>query len=194
MWFRVCLVSLLVVCCLSSLACGGDPPEKEIKQAQDAIAAAEVSGASQYANEEFSAAREALKRANDAVQQRDYRLALNHALDSLERAQNAKVQAAEGRKSARENADRAISAATMAFSAANAKLKTAERAHATPKALTAFRAQVTLADQRLQEARAALGKEDFTGAASAAVTALQVLQVGVAAFDHASASLPRRHR
>ena len=39
--------------------------------------------------------------------QRDYRLALNHALDSRERAQNAAKQAADGKAAARAEADRA---------------------------------------------------------------------------------------
>ena len=71
------------------MACGGEPPDKEMQQAQGAIDAARAAGADQYAHEEFAAAQEALTHANEAVEQRDYRLALNHALDSRERAQNA---------------------------------------------------------------------------------------------------------
>ena len=46
---------------------------------------------------EFAAATTALKNANDAVRQRDYRLALNHALESREQAQNAARDAADTR-------------------------------------------------------------------------------------------------
>jgi hypothetical protein len=74
---------------LSTPACGGDPPDKEIKQAQAAIEAARGAGAGQYAKTEYAAAQDALKRATDAVADRDYRLALNHALDARERAEAA---------------------------------------------------------------------------------------------------------
>jgi len=55
-------------------------------QAQGALDAARAAGAERYATAEYQAAATALKNAQDAVAQRDYRLALNHALDSRERA------------------------------------------------------------------------------------------------------------
>ena len=60
-----------------------------------------------YARDEFAAAQDLLKRAGEAVAQRDYRLALNYALDSREQAQNAARLAADGKASARVEADRA---------------------------------------------------------------------------------------
>jgi|GEM_PF-5338231 len=69
-------------------ACG-DPPDKELQQARSAIESARGAGAEVYARDEFSAAETALKGATEAVDQRDYRLALNRALDARERAQNA---------------------------------------------------------------------------------------------------------
>src|SRR5262249_57570335 len=84
---RRLLLSVAVAAALMGAACG-DPPDKEIQQAQGAIDTARAAGADQYATAEYTAAQEALKRANDAVEQRDYRLALNYALDARERAQN----------------------------------------------------------------------------------------------------------
>ena len=57
-----------------------------MQQAQGAIDAARAAGADQYAREEFTAAEDALKRSHEAVAQRDYRQALNTALDARERA------------------------------------------------------------------------------------------------------------
>src|SRR3954464_6741314 len=108
---RRLVLSLAVVAAIAGAACG-DPPEKEMQQAQGAIDAARAAGADQYAHEEFAAAQEALKHANEAVEQRDYRPALNHALDSRERPQNAAKLAADGKAAARVDADRAISSAT----------------------------------------------------------------------------------
>ena len=74
---------LVATCLLATVACSA-PPEKEIQQAKVAIEAAKTAGAEQYAREEFAAAKEALTRADEAVTERDYRLALSHALDSRE--------------------------------------------------------------------------------------------------------------
>ena len=77
---------------VTGAACG-DPPDKEMQQAQGAIDAARAAGADQYARDEFTAAEDALKRAHEAVDQRDYRQALNNALDARERAQTAAKEA-----------------------------------------------------------------------------------------------------
>ena len=91
---RRLLLSLAVVAAMTGAACG-DPPDKEMQQAQGAIDAARAAGADQYARDEFTAAEDALKRSHDAVAQRDYRLALNAALDARERAQTAAKEAAD---------------------------------------------------------------------------------------------------
>src|SRR6476646_5120903 len=96
------LVTLLV---LSACA---EPPTKELNQAQGALDAARAAGAEQYAPDEYRGAAAALKAANDAVEQRDYRLALNDALDSRERAQNAARQAAVTRARVRSEVERAM--------------------------------------------------------------------------------------
>src|SRR5438034_1116223 len=95
---RRALSALALLASLSSAACGA-PPDKELQQAQSAIEAARAAGADRFAVEEFLAAQNALARANEAVAQRDYRLALNHALDARERAQTA-TRDASGRVAA----------------------------------------------------------------------------------------------
>ena len=110
---------------LAGSACG-NPPQREMQQAQEAIDAARGSDADRYAHDEFVAAQEALTRARDAVEQRDYRLALNHALDSRERAQNASSEAATGKATARAEANRALSDVTTALGEAQGKLHAVE--------------------------------------------------------------------
>src|SRR3954462_3855264 len=85
------LATLLVV-----PACA-EPPTKELNQAQGALNTPRAAGAGQYANAEYRNAAASLTAANDAVAQRDYRLALSNALDSRERAQSAARIAAESR-------------------------------------------------------------------------------------------------
>src|ERR1043165_445912 len=72
-------LSACIVAAVLVTACG-DPPNKEMDQAQGAIDAARAAGADRYAATEYTAATDALKRSQDAVGQRDYRQALNEAL------------------------------------------------------------------------------------------------------------------
>src|ERR1041384_1104727 len=87
-------MSACIVAAVLMAGCG-DPPNKEMDQAQGAIDAARAAGADRYAATEYTAATDALKRAQDAVAQRDYRQALNEALDSREHAQNAAREAVQ---------------------------------------------------------------------------------------------------
>src|SRR5215831_15106615 len=118
-------VGPVVLLAALAAACA-EPPDKEIQQAQGAIDAARAAGADEYAHEEFAAAQQALKRAQDAVGERDYQLALNHALDSRERAQNAAKAAADHKAAARVDAEHAIAAADAALADSRARLKAAE--------------------------------------------------------------------
>src|SRR5207244_476996 len=116
---------IFIVLTTSSLmnACGADPPDKEMGQAQGAIDAARAAGADEYAHSEYTAATEALKQAQQAVVDRDYRLALNHALDSRERAQNAAKEAADQKAIARSDADRALRDTIAALDEARSRIK-----------------------------------------------------------------------
>src|SRR5688500_4912099 len=98
---------LAVIVTILSTACA-EPPSKEMNQAQGAIDAARAAGADTFAATEFTAALDALKRSEEAATAGDYRQALNHAIDSRERAQNAARQAVDGRADARGQAERAI--------------------------------------------------------------------------------------
>ena len=101
MSLRVCVLPALCLALSLTIGCGGEPPEKEMQQAQAALDAAHAVGADKYATAEFKAAQAALANAQEAVTQRDYRLALDRALDSRERAQNAAKEATDGKAAAR---------------------------------------------------------------------------------------------
>src|SRR5215467_5426569 len=106
------LVSTVIVAC-SIVACGGNPPDKEIQQAQTAVDAARAASAERYAKEDFVASTDALKNAHTAVDARDYRLALNYALEAKDRADTAARDAADRKATARSNADRALRNAAL---------------------------------------------------------------------------------
>jgi hypothetical protein len=130
-------------------------------QAQGAIDAARAAGADRYATEEYQAAVDALQQAQDAVTQHDYRLALNHALDSRERAQNAAKQAATQQVTLRSGAERRLGEVTALLAQANQALAAAEAAHVPRKSLNAPRAAIASADTSLQKAGTEINDGDY---------------------------------
>ena len=192
MSLRRSVVVTLVLFALSSSACGGDPPDKEIQQAQTAVDQARAAGADRYAVEEYSAAVEALKNAHTAVEQRDYRLALNDALDSKERAENAARLAIDGKAAARSAADKAVTAATAALSAAETRMKTATTSRVAARTLADAHTALDESQRRLQEARTALNSGDYYAALSAASAATQSAKAVTERLEAVQASTPRR--
>jgi hypothetical protein len=188
---RASLLVTVVLLAFSALSCGGDPPDKEMQQAQSAIDTARAAGADKYAAAEYAAAVTALANAKTAVEQRDYRLALNDALDSRERAETAAAQAADGKAAARAAAERALAAAAAAISAGDAKVRGAS-SHLPARTVADVRAGVTDAQLRVQEARAAIRTGDFDAAMQAASAATQAIKAVTEKIDAAAAPASRR--
>jgi len=186
-------LSCAVVAALVAAGCG-DPPEKEMQQAQGAIDAARAAGADQYAADEYAAAETALKRANEAVQQRDYRLALNNALDARERAQNAAKQAADGKAVARTEAEKALGQTTSALNDAHVRFRSAERSHVPWRVLTGPRKVIDDADMNVQEARAAFARADYRAVADILRDTAPKLRAASHDLDTAAAGTARRKR
>jgi Domain of unknown function (DUF4398) len=189
---RRLLLTLAVLATMAGPACGGDPPDKEMQQAQTAIDAARVGGADLYARDEFTAAQDALKRAQDAVVQRDYRLALNNALDAREQAQAAAKTTVERKATARTDAERALAAATASLNDARAKLKAAETARASTRALSVSRRTITDGDTAVQKARTVFAQGAYLDAVSTATAATAALKA--AAHDLEATTTPGAHR
>jgi hypothetical protein len=186
--------SLLVVSlCTASGACG-DPPEKEMQQAQVAIDAARATGGDQYAHDEFTAAVDALKRAHEAADDRDYRQALNFALDARERAQLSAKESADNKAAARVDADRALAAANAALGVAQKRLAELENARVPAKVLADPRKQLEATERRVQEARAAFDRGDFPEATTAASASSQALSTLVSSLEAIVPAPPRRAR
>jgi hypothetical protein len=128
-------------------------------QAQGAIDAAKAAGADKYATTEFAAAQTALTRANDAVAQRDYRLALNHALESREQAQNAARTAADTRARLRGDTERALADVTSLIVQTRNRLSTLPPARA-----RRVRQALAVSGEEVQKAGKAIQAEDYEGA------------------------------
>ena len=190
---RVCLA--LVPLALAA-ACAA-PPQKEMDQAEGAIAAARAAGAAQYASEEFTAAETALRRSHEAAGQRDFRQALNHALDARERAQTAAREAADKKALARGRAERAITAAELALATAQQRVQASSAAPAGRRqpaplvaALKTLRTEVEAAGTALQEARSHLQAQRFDEAIRDATPLPERIRAATGAYDVAAAAAP----
>jgi hypothetical protein len=144
----------------------GDPPDKELHQAQGAIDAARAAGAEKYAADELKAAQDALDHANTAVGDRDYRLALNYALDSRERAQNAAKMAADQKAATRSDAEHLLAEVASEIAITTAKLHAAESTHQAAALTEPLAAAIAAARKATDEAGKALASQDYLDARS----------------------------
>jgi len=138
-----------------------EPPQKEIDRAQGAIEAARAAGADQYATESFTAATTAMQQTHEAVEQRDYRLALSRAVDANERALEAARQAADGKVLVRGAAEATIGRALTAARQLTEQIKVAESARIPARDLEPARRAHADAQRTLQEARAAMASGNY---------------------------------
>lgn len=171
-----------------------EPPSKEMHQAQGAIDAAKAAGADQYAAEEFKGAVDALAQADVAVTARDYRLALSHALDSRERAQGAAKAAVDARAKARGDAERALAEATALVDRTDLRLKQPEVAKVNRRVLMPVQKAVTTAQGTLQEARAALEKEDYARVREVTAGVSREIKAALVQLDAAAPPPPRARK
>ena len=160
---RRCLVLLISAAAALMTGCGDDPPNKEIQQAQQSIDTARAAGADRYAHEEFTAAETALKRAQDAVVARDYRQALNDALDARDRAETASRTTTDNKARTKTDADRALHETALALVDARAKLRAAE-GRRPPRLVMNLRRDIVEAETHVQEARTMFDAGDYLAA------------------------------
>ena len=90
------------VLALVVLGACSEPPNKERQQAEARVAAARAADAAIYAPEGLQAAEAALQKYDEAVAQRDYRQALNLALEARDQAYEAAKQAGDAKDAAAE--------------------------------------------------------------------------------------------
>ena len=129
-----CRACLACLLVLLATACTS-PPNKEMDQAQGAIDAA----------------------------QGDYRLALNHAIDSREQAQNAARVAADTRAKVRGDVERSIAEVNALIAQVNAWIAS-PAATRTPRTRRTAQQVVTASTAEVQKAGSAMQAEDYAGA------------------------------
>ena len=180
-----------LVIVVSAIACAS-PPQREIDQAQGAIDAARAAGAEQYAATEYAAATQALKQANDAVTGRDYRLALNYALESREQAQNAARTAADTRAKLRGDVERSIAEAKALLDQTRARLNSPSGAQIPRAARRTAQQRLKQLEGDLQKADAALRAEEYMDADRLLMGIKQRLQAVVATLSRGPTSQSSR--
>jgi methionyl-tRNA synthetase len=167
----------LAACCLLTVAVAAcsEPPDKERHQAEGAIEAARAAGAETYAPVEFQDAQSALKKYEDAVAQRDYRQALNDALEARDRAYEAAKQAGNKKAEDRGRADRLVSELDALVAAASTRLTSTTARPVGPSA-ERLRASRDAARQTLQEARSRMAHQDYASAANGLTSSIEKLR------------------
>ncbi len=185
-----CVLPLFVL-----LAGCAAPPSKEMNQAQGALDVARAAGAEQYAPAEFAAAAGALEQSEEAVIQRDYRLALNLAIDSRSRAEGAAKAAVENRAKARGDAERVLAEANALLTQARARLADPTLNKLPRRTLAEARDAVDAEEKTLQEARAAVEGNDYRRATDLAGAVSTRIQEILAPFETTAAPpAPRKRR
>ena len=184
----------LALCALIVCAACSEPPQKEIDRAQGAIDAARAAGADQYAQAEIAAATTSLQQAHEAVDQRDYRLALSRAVDASEHAQEAAKQAADGKARARSEAESAIHSATTAIQQLQTKLKATSTLRLAESDLKPARQALSDGERAVQKARAALAKGGYLDAKAAVQGTAEKITSQIRDIDEISRKRATRSR
>lgn len=145
---------------LVMLGCG-EPPLKEYHQAQGALDAARAAGAERYAPADYQAAVDSLKQYEAAVAQRDYRLALNHALEAYNRAQSAAKTAASETAAVRSRVEAAVAEASRSVFLGRQLLNKAGEGRGPAGRLAGPRRSLDHVEGIVQKARKALQAGDY---------------------------------
>ena len=117
--------------------------------------------------------------------QGDYRLALNRALESRERAQIAEREAAAARERLRDEVQQMMAGVVTLLARAGSRIDDAERARVPNKVIRDARQTLAQLNQDVQEAGAVL-KEDDYGSAQPVLGAVQTrLEELIASLDTA---------
>jgi hypothetical protein len=193
MFRRSSWLTAAALCCALSMSAGcATPPSREMDQAQGSIDAARAAGADRYAAEQYEAAVKALQSARDAVAQRDYRLALNYALDSRDGAQRAAKEAASQQAILRSAAERRLGQVTASLDQARQQLAAAETARVSRKSIAAAGAAVATAETSLQKAGTSIQESNYHESQEQLAESARNLQAAMAEIETAMAARQKR--
>jgi small-conductance mechanosensitive channel len=169
---RVVLVSLA----LALVAGCSEPPTKEYQQAEAAVAVARNAQAGTYAPDDLQAAEASLQKYEEAVAQRDYRQALNLAIDARDRAYDATKHAGDAKAAAQAQAVKLAGEIETLTATANARLAGTATPRPSAQAADRIRAALKGSSAALQEARTLISVQDYRGAIVRLTPAVEALR------------------
>lgn len=185
----------LVVLALSACA---TPPEAEMTEAREALRASRTAGAERYAADAYAQAAGAVQRSERFAAEGDYRQALSAALEGRELAHAATTAASRAKEAARTRAQAALDRAQASLAAARAfaDAATTKPPHTRPERLhvSEVRRAIVATNVVVQEAREAMGVEDYAAAGEALDAARTRLDELMAAKPEPPPAPARRRR
>jgi hypothetical protein len=191
-WFQgASAPCVLLASCLTVAGCAA-PPNQEIGDAQKALKAAQAAGAEEYARKTYDLAAESYRRANQAVLDGEYRLALSKALESREYSQQAIRQASDLNVRTREQVHQQLTDVAQLLADTALRIESAGRAGASARVVADARRTMTRVTADLQKAIAALGSEEFVKARPILDGIKGRLQKTLAALDAATPQSSKR--
>ena len=171
-----------------------EPPQREIDQAQAAIDAAKTAGADTYAADEYNAAVTALQKSHASVDQRDYREALNYAIDARQRATDAAKQAGVAKGHTKAAAEKLVTDCSTRVSQLDTDIRVAAGARVAPRDLRSARTTLADAQNALQETRIAMEAGKYAEVLSALTEVRRKLDAAITAVDALRQRPPKRRR
>jgi LysM repeat protein len=174
---KVSVVFFLALVVVVSFAGCAKPPTKEMSDAREAVGQAKDAGAQEFAAEQYLGAEEALKAAEQLMEQKKYKEARAKAIEATKLAREAQANSVDQKNAANRDAKQMYDAALQAVNQANQA-----------GAYTYAPQQMEDAQRRLEEAKRTYEAGDFKNAKQLAEAALAKAQEAEKLAKQASAS------
>src|SRR5262249_42889648 len=136
-----------------------------------------------YAADEYNAAVSALQKAHDAVDQRDYREALNFAIDARQRASEAARQTAVAKALSKTAAEKLVTDCSARVTQLDTGIKVAEGARVPPRDLRTARTTLADAKSALQETRKSMDAGNYAEVVTSLTEVRRKLDGAILAVD-----------
>jgi hypothetical protein len=190
--YRTIRNSLIVVVAIAAVGCA-QPPQAQIDAAKASVDKATSAGATEYAPESYTAARDAQARLDAELTAQNGKFALMRSYDEatrlaatvVEAGNKAASDAATGKQAAQTVATAAVKDAETAISDAEAALNTAPKGKGSKADLDALKSDVAAAKSTLGQAETAVNGEQFKDAKTKADAAKEKATGVKSAIDQA---------
>jgi hypothetical protein len=174
-------IGLAFVLALAFVSCA-QPPEEELKAAEDAIAKAQAAEADIYATEVFRSAKNTLDDARSKVEKSDYEGAKASAIRAKELADQSASQAATNKAQVQQEATALVGRLATGLANARSTLEGAPKGKGADENLDQLRSDLAQAEASMNDAKASLGSgkaKDALSQAKDAEAKLTQIQSGL---------------